>query len=75
MLLGLSRSSLYYKASPSRQQADDDLGQTLQSLHQSYPAAGSRVLREKLMEQGIHIGRRRVRNLMKKLQTFEQTDS
>ena len=70
-LLNISRSTLYYKPDRLKQQADEMLEKELERsillLHQADPTAGSRMLTEKLRLQGNHIGRERVRSLMKKL--------
>lgn len=70
-LLNISRSTLYYKPDRLKQQADkmreEKLERSILLLHQADPAAGSRMLTEKLRRQGNPVGRERVRSLMKKL--------
>jgi putative transposase len=65
-VLNLSRSTVYYKARPVS--ADDlTLMRRLDELHLSYPFAGSRMLRAFLAQDGISVGRRHVRTLMKRM--------
>ena len=65
-LLGLSRSSLYYKPCPVSQ-ADMDIMRRIDALHLDYPFAGSRMLRDLLRGEGIEIGREAVRTMMKRM--------
>lgn len=65
-VLGLSRSSVYYKGQPVSD-ADLALMARIDRLHLEYPFAGSRMLRDMLWMEGIHVGRRRVRTLMKRM--------
>lgn len=70
-LLNISRSTLYYKPDRLKQQAEqmqvEKLERSIMLLHQADPTAGSRMLTEKLRLQGRHVGRERVRSVMKKL--------
>lgn len=65
-LLGLSRSSLYYRACPV---SPEDLAimRRLDALHLDYPFAGSRMLRDLLKGEGTEIGRAAVRTMMKRM--------
>ena len=65
-LLNISRGAIYYK---SRDVSAGDLNimRRLDALHLDYPFAGSRMLRDMLVREGVSIGRRHVRTLMKKM--------
>ena len=64
--LDISRSSVYYKPHPV---SAGDLGlmRRIDELHLKYPFAGSRMLRDLLRQQGVAVGRKHVRRLMKKM--------
>ena len=64
--LGISRSSVYYMPHPV---SDGDLMlmRRIDELHLEYPFAGSRMLRDMLSQQGLEVGRRHVRTLMRKV--------
>jgi putative transposase len=64
--LEISRSSVYYRARPV---SDCDLWlmRQIDELHLNYPFAGSRMLRDLLSQQGLEVGRRHVRTLMRRL--------
>ena len=64
--LGLSRSSVYYKPVPLPE-GDLALMRRIDELHLDYPFAGSRMLKRLLREEGHHVGRKRVRTLMKRM--------
>jgi len=65
-LLGLSRSSFYY---PPRPVSERDLALMLRidKLHLEYPFAGARMLRDMLWHEDVHVGRRHVGTLMKRM--------
>ena len=65
-ILGLSRSSVYYKPVPV---SDEDLTlmRRIDALHLDYPFAGSRMLKRLLRAEGFKIGRKRVATLMKRM--------
>ena len=65
-LLQISRSSIYYRP---RLISDADLMlmRRIDELHMNYPFAGSRMLRDILIHQGIEVGRRHVRTLMRRM--------
>ena len=65
-LLDLSRASLYYEPVPTSQ-TDLDLMRRLDELHTELPFLGSRMLQDQLGHQGIHVGRRHVATLMRKM--------
>ena len=62
-LLKISRSSVYYKPRPF---SEDELKlmRTIDELHLEHPFAGSRMLRDLLGRDGVHVGRRHMRTVM-----------
>ena len=64
-LLEISRSTVYYRPRPMSD-ADLMLMRRLDELHMNYPFAGSRMLRDLLSLQGLDVGRRHVRTLMRR---------
>jgi putative transposase len=65
-VLGISRSSVYYRPRPISA-ADLWLMRQIDELHLNYPFAGSRMLRDLLRHQGLEIGRRHLRTLMRRM--------
>jgi len=65
-LLGVSRSSLYYRPRPDSPR-EADLLKRLDRIFTEHPIYGSRRLRVMLAREGIEVGRRHIRRLMKKL--------
>lgn len=65
-LLQISRSAIYYRPRPISD-ADLMLMRRIDELHMNYPFAGSRMLRDMLSQQGIEVGRRHVRTLMRRM--------
>ncbi len=65
-LLGISRSSVYYHPRPESKE-ELDLLKRLDELFTENPMYGSRRLQEMLRREGVLVGRRRIRRLMKKL--------
>jgi len=65
-LLALPRSSVYYAPRPLSV-ATLALMRQLDELHLQHPFAGSRMLRDLLRLQGVHIGRKRVATLMRRM--------
>jgi putative transposase len=65
-MLGISRSTVYYEPRPI---SDEDLWlmRRLDELHLNYPFAGSRMLRGLLWQQGLEVGRRHIKTLMKRM--------
>jgi putative transposase len=65
-LLEISRSTIYYRPRPI---SDSDLMlmRRIDELHMNYPFAGSRMLRDLLSQQGLEVGRRHVRTLMRRM--------
>lgn len=65
-LLKISRSTVYYRPRPISD-ADLMLMRRIDELHLNYPFAGSRMLRDMLSQQGLEVGRRHVRTLMRRM--------
>lgn len=65
-LLEVSRSSLYYRPRPESSE-ELDLLRRLDELFTENPMYGSRRLQVMLRREGVQVGRRRIRNLMRKL--------
>jgi putative transposase len=63
-LLKVSRSSVYYKPQPL---SEDELKlmRTIDELHLEHPFAGSRMLRDFLRRDGVRVGRRHMRTVMR----------
>jgi putative transposase len=64
--LEISRSTVYYQPRPVPG-ADLMLMRHIDELHLNYPFAGSRMLRDMLGQQGLEVGRRHVRTLMRRM--------
>jgi len=65
-LLGMSRGSVYYLPRPISQ-ADLALMRRIDELHLEHPFMGARMLRRQLQRQGVHVGRRHIATLMKRM--------
>jgi putative transposase len=65
-VLNISRGSVYYKPRPMSA-ADLAIMRRIDELHLDYPFAGSRMLRDILVREGVAIGRRRVATMMKRM--------
>ena len=65
-LLGLVRSSFYYRPRPESAE-ELELLKRLDRIFTDHPVYGSRRLQVALLREGISVRRRRVRRLMKKL--------
>jgi putative transposase len=65
-VLGLSRSTLYYRARPVSA-ADLATMRRIDELHLEFPFAGTRMLRDMLKAEGIEIGRAKVGAMMKRM--------
>jgi len=65
-VLKISRSTVYYQPRPV---SEDDLFlmRRIDELHLNYPFAGSRMLRGLLAQQGLEVGRRHIKTLMRKM--------
>lgn len=65
-LLGVSRSSVYYRPKPDSTE-ELDLLKRLDEIFTENPMYGSRRLQAMLKREGVQVGRRRIRGLMRKL--------
>jgi putative transposase len=65
-VLGISRSTVYYEPRPISEE-DLWLMRRLDELHLNYPFAGSRMLRGLLSQQGLEVGRRHIKTLMRRM--------
>ena len=65
-LLKISRSTIYYRPRPIST-VELMLMRRIDELHLNYPFAGSRMLRDLLSHQGLEVGRRHVRTLMRRM--------
>ena len=65
-LLGIARSSFYYRPRPVSAE-ELELLKRLDRIFTDHPVYGSRRLQVALLREGISVGRRRVRRLMRKL--------
>ena len=64
-VLGISRGSVYYQPRPISD-ADLKLMHRIDRLHMEAPFAGSRMLRDLLVQEGFKVGRLHVVTLMKR---------
>jgi len=65
-LLGVARSTLYRQPQPVPA-ADLSVMRQIDELHLDHPFAGSRMMRDMLVNEGIAIGRTHVRTLMRRM--------
>src|SRR2546429_543091 len=65
-LLGVARSSFYYRPRPESAE-ELELLKRLDRIFTNHPVYGSRRLQVALFREGVSVGRRRVRRLMRKL--------
>jgi putative transposase len=65
-VLDISRSTVYYEPRPLSAE-DLWLMRRIDELHLNYPFAGSRMLRGLLWQQGLEVGRRHIKTLMKRM--------
>ncbi|MHB8392068.1 MAG: IS3 family transposase [Acidobacteriaceae bacterium] len=65
-LLDISRGTVYYKPQPVST-ADLMLMRRLDELHLEHPFMGARMLRRQLQREGVCVGRRHVRTLMRRM--------
>ena len=65
-VLEISRSTVYYQPRPVSE-TDLWLMRRIDELHLNYPFAGSRMLRGLLRQQGLEVGRRHVKTLMRRM--------
>jgi putative transposase len=65
-VLEISRSTVYYEPRPISAE-DLWLMRQIDELHLNYPFAGSRMLRDLLRQQGLEVGRRHIKTLMRRM--------
>ena len=65
-LVGISRGSVYYLPTPVPA-AELALMRRMDELHLNHPYAGSRMLRDLLQREGVMVGRKHVRTLMRRM--------
>src|SRR6202043_1044203 len=65
-LLGVVRSSFYYRPRPESAE-ELELLKRLDRIFTGHPVYGSRRLQVALLREGVSVGRRRIRRLMRKL--------
>jgi putative transposase len=65
-LIALAPSTFYYEPEPISEK-DLDLMLRIDKLHLKMPFAGARMLRDKLRDDGFHIGRKHVTTLMRRM--------
>ena len=65
-LVGISRGTVYYQPEPIGD-VDLRLMRRIDELHLELPFAGSRMLRDLLIGEGVEVGRRHVATLMRKM--------
>jgi len=65
-VLGLSRSTLYYRPRPVSAE-DLAIMRRIDELHLDFPFAGARMLRDMLDAEGIEIGREKVKRMMRRM--------
>ena len=65
-VLDISRSTVYYEPRPISAE-DLRLMRRIDELHLNYPFAGSRMLRDMLRQQGLVVGRRHIKTLMRRM--------
>jgi putative transposase len=63
---GISRGSVYYLPKPASA-ADLALMRRIDELHLEHPFAGARMLRDLLRQDGVAVGRKHVRTLMRRM--------
>jgi len=65
-LVGISRGNVYYLPR-AVSEADERLMRRIDGLNLEHPFAGSRMLRDMLGREGLHVGRRHVGTLMRRM--------
>ena len=65
-LLDISRGAVYYLPRPISQ-ADLALMRRIDELHLQHPFMGARMLRRMLAQEGVHVGRRHIGTLMRRM--------
>jgi putative transposase len=65
-LVGISRGAVYYLPKPTSA-ADLALMRQIDQLHLEFPFMGARMLRDQLSREGVSVGRRHLRTLMRRM--------
>ena len=65
-MLKVSRGSVYYLPKPVSE-ADLALMRRIDELHLKHPFMGARILRDQLAREDIHVGRRHIGTLMRRM--------
>ena len=65
-IVGISRGAVYYVPRPIRE-AELALMRRIDELHLEHPFMGARMLRRELAKEGILVGRRQIRTLMRRM--------
>ena len=65
-LLGMSRGAVYFCARPTSA-ADLALMRRIDELHLEHPFMGARMLRRQLARADVHVGRRHIATLMRRM--------
>ena len=65
-LVGISRGNVYYLPS-AVSEAEQQLMRRIDELNLKYPFAGSRMLRDMLVREGLEVGRKHVATLMRRM--------
>lgn len=65
-LPGIERTGMYYKAK-DRTEEDLEIMKLMDEIHMEYPFMGSRMIRDKLLEKGHVVNRKKVRRLMREM--------
>ena len=65
-LVGISRGAVYYLPKPVSP-ADLVLMHRIDELHLDYPFMGARMLRDMLSREGMSVGRRHLRTMMRRM--------
>ena len=63
-LLGVPRSSYYYRGNPQLLERDEELMQAIDRIYTEEPAYGNRRIVDELWKLGHKVGRNKVRSLM-----------
>jgi putative transposase len=65
-LLGLSRSTCYYREKPKKEDALN-LMKSIDQLYTKHPFMGSRQITQALKKEGLHLNRKKVQRLMRRM--------
>ena len=74
-MIGLSPSTFYYKPTQDRaerEKQDADLRDKIEIVHAEFPKAGYRMVQEYLLRQGVKVGERKLRRVMRENGIFAE---